>query len=127
MPPGEFAVKSATLCAVFRRDYIQRMVQQLAEALARIAGLRAQKDLDGAEREVAEAYRTLNVDPTFLSLDARSLIAVVGDPDRLRMLARLLDEEAAVCEARGDAASARRKRALAAELSSGARGPSAAT
>jgi hypothetical protein len=111
---------------VFRRDYIQRMVERLAEALARIAGLRAQKDLDGAEREVAEAYRVLNVDPTFLSLDARSLIALVGDPDRLAMLARLLEEEAAVCEARGDEAGARRKRVLAAELSSGARTPGAA-
>lgn len=116
MPPREIPVKSATLTRVFRRDYIQRQIERLAEALARIAGHRARNDLDAAQEQVAEAYRALDLDPGFLRLDPSSLVMLVGDAERVGLLARVLEEEAGLADARGAPDDARRKRKLAAAL-----------
>jgi hypothetical protein len=101
---------------VFRRDYIERQIKALAEAIARSVGLRAKGELDEAQNVIAEAYRTLAIDSSFLRLDATSLCAIVGDPDKLRLLAQLLREEGELFEARGDVETARRKRHLADEI-----------
>lgn len=78
-----------------RYDYVKRLIEQLGAALARIAGLRAQGQYQEALAELREAYSGLDLNPRLVgSLDGASLARMLRDPDRVRALARLLEEEA---------------------------------
>jgi hypothetical protein len=88
---------------VLRDDYLMRMVRQLAQALARIAGLRNAGLLDQAERELDRALASLGgIDPRLAEqADAATLLSLVQDPARRDALARLLAERDAIRAARG--------------------------
>ena len=103
---------------VLRRDWVQRMIEQLAAAVARIAGLRRAAALDEARAEVAAAASSIaGVDPAMVAgVDSASVTALVRDPDRLAVLARLLLERASIEADAGDAASAAAWRQRAVEI-----------
>ncbi len=93
-----------------------RLVEKIAELAAQILGLRKKGQLDEAAEVARQAYGDLFGLPEGLIdvVDAATLAGLVGAaPEKLRALAGLIDEEAAVLEARGDASRAARRRALA--------------
>jgi hypothetical protein len=88
----------------FREDYIERMIQKLVEALAAI--LKA-----GKARKTDEALELLQ--QTSLSLfgmeyrmlitiDAGSVAGLLGHPEKIKALAKLVSTEAELLEQRGD-------------------------
>ena len=102
----------------FRRDYILRMADRLAELAARILGLRSAGKLDEASQEAEQAYgELLDVPPGLIDVvDAATLASLVGAPEKLPGVADLLDADAEVLAARGDAVRAARRRELASGL-----------
>jgi hypothetical protein len=75
-----------------------RMVARLAEAIARIAGLRRAGLLDPAAKELDAAFASLGgIDPVLAREgDAALLLSLVQDPVRREALARLLEERDAL-------------------------------
>jgi hypothetical protein len=101
---------------VFRQDFIKRQIEQFAQALAAIAGRRSEGQPEQALVEARHAYATLGIDPSYLRLDTRSLVSLVGRGPRLAALCDLLEEEALSHEALGDSVAAAERRARASEL-----------
>jgi hypothetical protein len=86
-----------------RKDWLERVLNQLAEALARVMGLRKR----GAEEEALEEIHRITLElfgiprSMLLSLDARTALEVLAAP-RLRQGAlQLLDEEEAILRSLG--------------------------
>jgi hypothetical protein len=91
---------------VQQRDYIERLIEQIVSAVARIAGLTQEAKLDEAEHELDETWTAV--------LGFRRADAARLDDDTLRMLlgakaecaATLFEAEASLEEARGNPAAA---------------------
>lgn len=87
------------------RDYILRMIQQLAQAIGRILGLKRAGKLDEALQEVRATadgifgpmLRTLE------ALDAQSAASLLGNREKIEAYAALTAEEASILELKGDA------------------------
>jgi hypothetical protein len=91
-----------------RSDWLERLLTQLAAALARALGYRARGEDEQALEEIHTATLQLFGLPRsmLLSLDARSALEVLAAP-RLREAAlRLLDEEASILRSMGKVADA---------------------
>lgn len=83
---------------MIRDDHVMRMVRQLTEALARLAGLRKAGLLDQAAEELDAAFASLGgIDPLLVRHgDAALLLSLVQDPARREAVARLLEERDAL-------------------------------
>jgi N-acetylglutamate synthase-like GNAT family acetyltransferase len=81
-----------------------RMVRQLAQALARIAGLRKASLLDEALAEADASLAGLGgVDPRLVEAsDASVLASVIRDPARREAVGRILLERAEIAAAQGE-------------------------
>jgi len=103
---------------MIERDYIMRMIQQLVNALARIVHAREEEKYDEAHQTVEETLGELfGLKPAFIdTMSAESLTLLLGDKEKVKILARLLLEEGEVFEAQGDAAGAARKHQKSLEL-----------
>lgn len=103
---------------MIKRDYIEQMIQQLADMAERAFGLAKAQQHDEARREVDAGYETVGLSALIIDrLDAASVRAMAGD--KVPVLLNLLETDAAVAELAGDAARARRRRALATALKAG--------
>jgi hypothetical protein len=109
-----------------QRDYILRMIEQLAQALGALAGLRRA----GKHDEAAELWQTTAdglfgpLLPMLDRLDAPSVALLLNDRDKLIAYAALVAERAAISEARGMiSSSADHRRALALYLEAARSGP----
>ncbi len=96
--------------SVVQRDYIERMIEQAAQAFAQILELARAGDLDPA-MIMLQKTRDLVLGPmrpVLERLDASSAVELVGkyEMDRLRMYAALLGEEGAIHDRRGKPARA---------------------
>jgi len=103
-------------CDMQRQDYIERMIQQVAAAIARALGMAQRGRSDEARHELDAAWsgalglRRGDVE-RFDDATLRMLLA-----GRIEPAAALLDAEAEVRRAAGDAAAAERLRAVAGRL-----------
>lgn len=90
--------------SIARRDYILRMIEQLAAAIARIAGLRVSGRHDEALEVLRETQNGLlgPLQPMIGRLDAASAVAMLGDASKIEAYLRLLAEEAAIYSAMRD-------------------------
>ncbi|MGC4000129.1 MAG: hypothetical protein QM767_22915 [Anaeromyxobacter sp.] len=99
-----------------RKDYILRMIEELATAVARAMGFRRQGLLDEAIRVVEEASRSVvGMDLELAgAVDAATLAGMLTDPSRMAALARLMLERAEIAADLGDGAldAAWRRRAV---------------
>lgn len=101
---------------MMERDYILRMIQQLAQALGRILGLKRAGKLEEAEKALRETadgifgpmLRTLD------AIDAQSAASLLGNREKIEAYAALTAEEASIHALKGNArrASAGERRAL---------------
>jgi hypothetical protein len=92
------------------RDYIERMIEQCAEAIAQIATMVRTGEFDRA-LIVIQKTSDMVLGPNralYERLDANSAVELLGkyELDRLRMYAALLGEEGLIRESRGEAAKA---------------------
>lgn len=103
---------------MLREDFIERMIRQLAQAVAGILGLRKRGRLDEAEAEVLAAIAGLGrIDPRLLDAsDAVTVASLVRETGQLQVLARLLAERAEIQADRIRDAEAARSRRKAVEL-----------
>ncbi len=100
--------------ALIQRDFILRMIEAIAAAIARIRKRRESGDLVAARREVHNATVELLGSAAAMvgMLDSRTAANLVSDPTRIAMWARLLHEDAEILRemkrtAEGDAADRR--------------------
>lgn len=90
--------------SIEEQDYILRMIRQLAQAIARIVGLRESGKPEQALQAVQETSDALlgPLAPMLPRLDAKSAAALIGNPEKLEAIVRLLSEEAAIHKAMGN-------------------------
>jgi hypothetical protein len=101
-----------------RKDYIERLIEQFAAALARILKARQEQRSEDALQLIREAARTvLGMEYGALTLaDAGSTARMLGEPSRVRVLASLVRQEAEVRRGQGDALGSEERLRLALEL-----------
>ncbi len=77
---------------MIRKDYLERLIEQFAQALARILKARQEARYEDALRLIREAARTaLGMEYGPLTMvDAASTARMLGDPERVGVLARLV-------------------------------------
>jgi hypothetical protein len=96
--------------SIVQRDYLMRMIEQCAVAIAEIAALIRAGEFDLALIVVRKTSDLVlgNLGPVFERLDAASVVDLIGkhDLDRVRMYAALLAEEGTIRELRGETARA---------------------
>jgi tetratricopeptide (TPR) repeat protein len=101
---------------MFREDHIIRLIQQLVDAIARIAGLNRRGDHDQALAEAEQAWGKLLDAPADLrdAVDTATLAEMLRYPEKMRVAARLLHEEGHALAGKGDPlhAAVRHRRAM---------------
>jgi hypothetical protein len=102
----------------FERDYILRLIEILAKAVARIVAMRDRGQYEEAVSELDAAGRTLlGVELALLeAIGPEPIAAQLGHPEKVEALARLVDERVALERARKAEAAAVRWTALAKAL-----------
>lgn len=115
---------------MFRDDYVLRLIQQLAECLARMSRRRGDGRFNDALAESERAWSELFEVPRELAdaVSSETLSGLLGHPARIRAAARILHEEGRIHAARGDGltAAVRYRRALELLLEARAAGPAGA-
>jgi GAF domain-containing protein len=105
---------------MIQRDYIERLIQQVVQALALMLRLREAADFGPALQVAQEAAeRVLGPDHALLArLDASSMVRLVGEAEleRVRLYAVLVGEEGAIHEDQGQVDLARWRYLRALEL-----------
>jgi hypothetical protein len=104
---------------MFQEDYILRMVQQLAQAIARITGLNQRAEHAEALREADRAWGEVlgDIPPELAgSVDSRTLAGMLRQPARIRLASQILSEQASALAGQGAAAGATRRARRALEL-----------
>jgi tetratricopeptide (TPR) repeat protein len=103
-----------------QRDYIERQIEQVAQAIAQVVELIRAGQFDPALIIVRKTYEAVlgPLQPMLERLDAASAVELLGafESDRIRMYAALLSEEGTIHELRGQAARAQQCYGRALEL-----------
>ena len=91
-----------------RKDYIERLIEEFAAALARILKARREQRLADAQQLIQEtALSSLGMEYGALLLaDPASTARLLGNPARVKVLARLVAEEGELLQHQGDTATA---------------------
>jgi len=93
-----------------QRDYVERMIEQVAQAIETIVQLIRDGQFDPALLIVRRTSELVlgPLEPVLERLDAASAVELLGgfESDRIRMYAALLSEEGTIHELRGDIARA---------------------
>ncbi|MEP7382495.1 MAG: hypothetical protein ABI910_12445 [Gemmatimonadota bacterium] len=89
--------------ALVQRDFILRMIEAIAAAIARVRKRRSEGDLVGARQEVHQATMELLGPAAAMAMmvDVRTAANLVSDPNRLRLWCRLLAEDRALLSEMG--------------------------
>jgi len=89
--------------ALVQRDYILRMIEQVAAAIARILKRKTDGDLVGARQDVHQATMQLLGPAAAMAtmVDSRTAANLVSDARRLRLWCRLLAEDSEILRALG--------------------------
>jgi len=88
----------------YRKDYIERMIEQLADALAAIVKARKEQKHEQSLALIRDAsLSVLGMDYSALTMvDAASSAELLGHSQKVKALAKLVTEEAEVIAARGE-------------------------
>lgn len=89
--------------ALVQRDFILRMIEAIAAAIARIRKRKSEGDLVGARQEVHQATMELLGPAAAMAMmvDSRTAANVVSDSRRIRLWCQLLAEDGALLRALG--------------------------
>lgn len=100
-------------------DYLLRMIQQLGDAILRIAGLNRRKEHDQALAAADRAWGELigEIPPELAAaVDSRTLAGLLRQPDKIRLAHDILREQAHALTGTGDPVGAARRYRRALEL-----------
>jgi hypothetical protein len=102
--------------SIGRRDYILRLIEQFAEVIARIVGLRKSGKLDEAQKLASETADGIfgSLRSMIDKMDAGSAAGLLGAHEKIAIYAALTAEEAEIAALKGDVrrTQSRRRRAL---------------
>lgn len=102
--------------SITRRDYIVRLIEQFAETLGRVMGLRKSGKLDEAEKLIRATADGIfgSLRSMIDNVDAATAANLLASHEKIVVYAALTLEEAEIAESRGQPAKAasRRRRAL---------------
>ncbi|MDY7226469.1 hypothetical protein [Hyalangium rubrum] len=100
------------------KDYIERLIEQFAQALKALLKARQEQRPEEAHRLIREtALATLGMEYSVLTMaDAASTARLLGHPQRVVVLARLVAEEGELLSEQGEGARAGLRWGLALEL-----------
>jgi hypothetical protein len=103
---------------MIRKDYIERLIEQLAAAFAAILKARREQRTEDARQLIRDtALSALGMEYSVLTMaDAASTARLLGHPSRVVGLARLVAEEGELLQEQGEAARAALRWRLALEL-----------
>lgn len=103
---------------MFRQDYLIRLIEQLGQAIRRIAGLNDAERYEDALDEVERRWNDLLGVPHELisAVDTPTLASMLRAPETMRAAVRLLVEEARALAGKGDPVHATLRYRLAIEL-----------
>ncbi len=89
--------------ALVQRDFILRMIEAIAAAIARIRKRRSEGDLVGARQDVRQATMELLGPAAAMAImvDVRTAANLISDPHRLRLWCHLLAEDSALLSEMG--------------------------
>ena len=89
---------------MFQEDYLLRTIQQLVDAIARIAGLNQRAEHDRALADAEQTWSGLLGIPAELAatVDSRTLAGMLREPARIRLAAQLVREQARALAGQGD-------------------------
>jgi tetratricopeptide (TPR) repeat protein len=89
---------------MFRQDYLMRMIHQLADFIAQVAGLNRRGEHDKALAAADQAWGKLLDAPRELidAVDTPTLAAMLREPAKLRAAAQLCYEEGRALAGKGD-------------------------
>jgi hypothetical protein len=107
-----------TVVSYFERDVVRRMIKQLGEIAARVAGLARERKFEEALSVVRQSEQDLlgPLTATLDAVDARTVRLLLGNDEKLEVWVVLLNERAKLLEAQGQHAAARSVAGRAAEL-----------
>jgi hypothetical protein len=112
---------------MYREDYLMRLIHQLAEFVARVAGFNRKGEHDQALAAARQAWDALLDAPreVIASVDSATLATMLRDPAKIRTAAQLCHEEGLALEGKGDPVHAqlRYRRALELVLEARSREP----
>lgn len=95
---------------MFQRDYLLRIIDMAAQAIARALKSLVKKQPEEAEQELSAAFSALPIDrELLLLLDANSVRTQLGDDGVVQTVAKLLVCDAEVQLHKGDARAALRR------------------
>jgi hypothetical protein len=103
---------------MIRKDYLERLIEQFAAAFAALLKLRRERKLEDAQQLIREtALSALGMDYATLTMaDAASTARLLGHPQRVVGLARLVAEEGELLHEQGAPGRAAVRWGLALEL-----------
>jgi len=103
---------------MIERDYLMRMVQQLAAVVARSFKLKEQEQYDQAEQEIEKAFgELLGMDAHLVNLfDPATLAQLVGDTEKVKVLSTLVFEQGELHRLQGEDEQAQKEYLRALEL-----------
>lgn len=88
---------------MIRQDYLLRIIQQVADAIARMLGATKREDYSEARAQAAEAYGLLGIPSELvLRMDSHALAGLFAQADKLRLLSKLLWQEGELLRAQRD-------------------------
>ncbi len=93
---------------MYRQDLIQRQIELLGQALARVLGHQNAGETHQARQELRDAYRLLGIDASMLCLDTTSIVSLLGAKEKVDGIRRILRAEAELERLLGNQAVARR-------------------
>lgn len=104
--------------ALFQRDFILRMIEVVAAALARARRRRLERDFVGARQEVSQAIgQVLGPRGAMAAMvDSRTAADLISDPRQISLYSQLLAEDADIVEEMGQPPQALKIRLRAFEL-----------
>jgi hypothetical protein len=116
--PGARARRMLTCVSLFERDLVRRLIKQLGEIAAKLAGLSAQRKFDEAEALVRRTEQDLfgPLTATLDAVDIRTVALLLGSDDKIGACAVLWLERAKLLHARGKAEAGRAVAARTVEL-----------
>lgn len=96
--------------SALQSDYLQRIIEEVARAIAAAVGLRQRGELEQAQSVLADgASEALGMDFRILSrMDVSSVASLLGTPERMALLADILAESARIAAGAGKPGDAER-------------------
>ncbi len=98
---------------MIKRDYLERMIEELAGVFAKAMGLAREQKHEQASRELDAGYALIGVSALVIDRLDPASVRMLTNAEKIAALVQVLRTDAELSRLRGDEARARRREALA--------------